>query len=123
MIITTATRAGRGELVSREADCRRTVVVAMAANLGVAAAKLAAGTLTASSAMLAEAFHAIADTGNEALLLIAQWRGEKPPDRQPPLGHCREADFWALLASLGVFVTGALLSLRQGVGALTNPHE
>jgi cation diffusion facilitator family transporter len=123
MIITAASRAGRGELLSREADGRRTVVVAMAANLGVAAAKLIAGTLTASSAMMAESFHAIADTGNEALLLIAQWRGDKPPDEQHPLGHGREAYFWALLASLGVFVTGALLSLRQGINTLINPVD
>ena len=123
MIITAASQARRGELLPTEADGRRTVVVAMAANVGVAAAKLIAGSLTGSSAMLAEAFHAIADTGNEALLLIAQWRGGKPPDEQHPLGHGREAYFWALLASLGVFVTGALLSLRQGINALINPEE
>ena len=123
MIITAASQARRGELLPTEADGRRTVVVAMAANVAVAIAKLIAGSLTASSAMLAESFHAIADTGNEALLLIAQWRGEKPPDEQHPLGHGREAYFWALLASLGVFVTGALLSLRQGINTLINPEE
>ena len=45
----------------------RTVVVALAANLGIAAAKAFAALLTRSSAMLAEAFHAGADTGNQLL--------------------------------------------------------
>lgn len=106
-----------------EAESRRTVVVALLANLGVAVAKLVAAYFTASSAMLAEAFHSIADTGNEALLLIAQWRSGEPPDERHPLGHGRETYFWALIASLGVFVSGTLLSLRQGVNELMHPTQ
>jgi cation diffusion facilitator family transporter len=92
----------------------RTVMVALAANLGIAAAKLVAALATGSSAMLAEAFHASADTGNQILLLVADRRARRPPDEGHPMGHGREAYFWALLASLGVFFIGALLSLRQG---------
>ena len=98
-----------------------TVVVALAANLGIALAKLAAALLTRSSAMLAETFHAVADSGNEVLLLIAQKRSERPADQEHPLGHGREAYFWALIASLAVFVTGALLSVRQGILEMVHP--
>jgi cation diffusion facilitator family transporter len=122
-MIMAASRAGREGILPMEAESRRTVVVAMAANFGVAIAKLVTALVTGSSAMLAEAFHAVADTGNEALLLVAQWRGGKPADERHPLGHGREAYFWALIASLAVFVTGALLSLRQGVNQLMNPVE
>ena len=87
-----------------------TVVVALAANLGIALAKLAAAIISGSSAMLAESFHAMADTGNEVLLLIAQKQSQIPADEDHPLGHGRAAYFWALIAALGVFVTGALLS-------------
>ncbi len=52
----------------------RTVVVALAANAGIAAAKLIAALLTGSSAMLAEVFHSTADTGNQVLLLVANRR-------------------------------------------------
>lgn len=96
----------------------RTVVVALAANLGIAAAKLIAALLTRSSAMLAEVFHSTADTGNQVLLLIANRRAGRPPDRDYPLGHGREAYFWALIASLGMFFTGALLSAREGISEL-----
>src|SRR5579884_2977579 len=90
----------------------RTVVVALAANLGIAAAKLVAALLTRSSAMLAEVFHSSADTGNQVLLLVANRRARRPPEPGYPMGHGREAYFWALIASLGMFFTGALLSIR-----------
>ena len=44
--------------------------------------------------MLAETFHALADSGNEVLLLVAQRRSERrPADQEHPLGHGREAYF------------------------------
>jgi cation diffusion facilitator family transporter len=98
-----------------------TVLVALAANLAIAVAKLAAGLLTGSSAMMAEAWHAVADSGNEAVLLVAQRRAVLPADEQHPLGHGREAYFWSLLAAVGVFVAGGVLSVLQGVHELTDP--
>src|SRR5450432_2098316 len=67
--------------------------------------------------MWAEAFHAFADSGNEVLLLVAQRQSEEAPDERHPLGHGRAAYFWALVA-LGVFVSGALLSVHQGIEGL-----
>jgi cation diffusion facilitator family transporter len=95
-------------------------VVALVANLGTALAKLVAAVLTGSSAMWAEAFHAFADSGNEVLLLIAQSSGDRPPDGKHPLGHGRAAYFWALIASLAVFLIGALLSVHQGIEGLVH---
>jgi cation diffusion facilitator family transporter len=94
---------------------------ALAANLGTALAKLLAALFTRSSAMLAEAFHAFADSGNEVLLLVAERRSSRSPDEQHPLGHGRAAYFWALIASLGVFAVGALLSIHQGIEGLVHP--
>jgi len=105
-----------------EEEGLRTVVIALLANLGVAVAKFVAAFLTGSSAMLAEAFHASADTGNQVLLLLSDRFGRRPPDAERPLGHGREAYFWSLLASLGVFLAGSLLSFRQGVKALLQPE-
>src|SRR5882757_6616526 len=98
----------------KASDSLRTVVLALAMNLGTAIAKLVAALFTGSSAMWAEAFHAIADSGNELLLLVAQRQGEEPADERHPLGHGRAAYFWALVAALGVFVSGALLSVHRG---------
>jgi len=105
------------------AESARTVVVALAANLAIALAKLVVALVSRSSAMLAEAVHAFADAGNQVLLLVAQRRSEVAPDERHPLGHGREAYFWGLLASLGVFLVGALLSIRQGIEELLEPTQ
>jgi cation diffusion facilitator family transporter len=109
------------ELTEIETESVRTVLVALAVNLGIAAAKLFAALFTGSSAVLAESFHALADSGNQVLLLVAQRHSRTPPDERHPLGHGRVAYFWALIASLAVFVTGSLLSFRQGIEELLRP--
>ncbi|WP_435860700.1 cation diffusion facilitator family transporter [Streptomyces spiralis] len=97
-----------------------TVVVAAAANLGVALAKAVAGVISGSSAMLSEAGHSIADTITEVLLLVALKRGKKPPDEDHPLGHGPERYIWALLASVATFVGGGVFAVYDGIHALTH---
>jgi cation diffusion facilitator family transporter len=106
-----------------EAESARTVVIALFANLGVALAKLAAAVVSGSAAVLAEALHAFADSGNEMLLVVAQRRSARPPDADHPIGYGREAYFWALIASIGVFVTGAVLSVGEGIRSLVTPSD
>jgi cation diffusion facilitator family transporter len=89
--------------------------------VAIAAAKFVAAALTGSPALLAEAFHSLADSGNEVLLRVAQVRGDKPGDRDHPFGHGREAYFWGLIAAVAVFVGGGLLSVREGVAELLHP--
>ncbi len=83
-----------------------TVVVALGANLGIALANLAAAIVSGSSAMLAESFHAMADTGNEVVLLIAQRHSERPADDDHPLGHGRAAYLGADRRARGVCYRG-----------------
>ena len=94
---------------------RRTVLVAGAANLVIALTKLAAGLVTGSSAMLAEAAHSVADTVDQGLLLASLHSGERPADEQHPFGHGQERYFWSLLAAVGIFVAGAGFSIFEGV--------
>jgi cation diffusion facilitator family transporter len=104
-----------------EGESLRTVVIALLANAGIAAAKFVAAMLTRSSAMLAEAIHATADTGNQVLLLLADRRARRPADGTSPIGYGREAYFWALVAALGMFLTGAVLAVWQGIMELFHP--
>jgi cation diffusion facilitator family transporter len=108
---------------TKHAATRRTVLIAGAANVVVAVAKLAAGLMSGSSAMLAEAAHSVADTLNQAFLLASLNRGERPADEQHPFGYGQERYFWSLLAAFGIFIAGAgfsvfegLLELRRGGG-------
>jgi cation diffusion facilitator family transporter len=102
-------------------ETSRTVVVALAAGLGVAIAKLFAAIVTGSPAMTAEASHSFADFANDLFLLVAQLRSHRAPDDEHPFGYGREAYFWALLAALGAFLAGAAFSLREGINSLIHP--
>jgi cation diffusion facilitator family transporter len=98
-----------------------TVLVALGANLLVAAAKSFAAAVTGSASMAAEAAHSWADTGNELFLVVANRRSARPPDRAHPLGHGREAYVWSLFAALGLFVAGGAVSITHGVNELRAP--
>ncbi|HUA49174.1 MAG TPA: cation diffusion facilitator family transporter [Solirubrobacteraceae bacterium] len=99
----------------------RTVLVALGAGVGVALAKAGAAVITGSSALAAEASHSLADTANDVFLFIAQRRSARPPTKRHPLGHGREAYFWALIAACGAFFAGAAFSLRDGINELVHP--
>jgi Cation efflux family len=58
-------RSAASQRVGSRRGSRVSLVVAFAANVLVAAAKLAAGLITGSAALLAEAAHSIADDGEE----------------------------------------------------------
>ena len=102
-------------------DSTRTVLVALGAGLGVALAKVGAAVFTGSAALAAEAAHSLADSGNDLFLFVAQRRGSRPSDDQHPQGYGREAYFWALIAAIGVFVSAAVFSLREGIDELIHP--
>jgi cation diffusion facilitator family transporter len=96
----------------------RTVLVAGVANIVVMLAKLVAGVLTGSSAMLAEAAHSFADTLNQAFLFTSVRQGQRPPDQHHPFGYGQERYFWSLLAAFGIFVAGAGFSVFEGILSL-----
>jgi cation diffusion facilitator family transporter len=92
-----------------------TVLVATGANAAVAVLKLLAGLFTGSAAMLAEFAHSVADTATEVLLLTALRRSARRPDRRHPFGYGKERFFWALIAAVSIFVSGAVFAIYEGV--------
>jgi cation diffusion facilitator family transporter len=102
---------------------RKTVITAGAANLLVGLVKLAAGILSGSSAMLAEAAHSAADTLDQAFLLTSLRRADRPADRAHPFGHGQERYFWSLLAAFGIFIAGAGFSVFEGLLSLSSKHS
>ena len=101
----------------------RAVIAALLANLGIAAAKLVGFLLTGASSMLAEAFHSVADSGNQAMLIAGGRVAERGPDRQHPFGHGRVRYFAAFLVAVVLFTLGSLFSLYEGFEKLRHPHE
>ncbi len=104
-------------------ESRGTVVLAFSANLAIAIAKTGAGLLTLSSSMLAEAAHSWADTLNQVFLLTSLRKAARPADSIHPFGYGKERFFWALLAAVGIFVSGAGFSIFQGISSLFHQHK
>ncbi|MFF7437062.1 cation diffusion facilitator family transporter [Streptomyces sp. NPDC008122] len=109
--------------MAEQGESTFTVIVAAAANLGIAVAKAVAGIVSGSSAMLSEAAHSVADTVTEAMLLTALKRSEKPADEDHPVGYAGERYVWAMLAAVATFVGGAVFSIYDGVHTLTHGEE
>ncbi|WP_413229663.1 cation diffusion facilitator family transporter [Kitasatospora purpeofusca] len=95
--------------------------MALLANVVIAVAKAVAGTLAPSPALLAEAAHSVADTLNEVFLLASLSRSRRRADTRHPFGYGKERFFWALLAAIGIFVTGGCFSFYQGLHTLLSP--
>jgi cation diffusion facilitator family transporter len=100
---------------------RGTVLIAGAANIVVLLAKLVAGVLSGSSAMLAEAAHSFADTLNQGFLLTSVHQAARPADAEHQFGYGQERYFWSLLAAFGIFIAGAGFSVFEGIMSLHSP--
>jgi cation diffusion facilitator family transporter len=99
-------------------DSRKTVLVALGANAAIAVAKLVAGIVSGSSAMLAEGAHSVADTANQLFLLGSLRFAERPADEQHPFGYGKERFVWTFMAAIFIFVAGSLFSIYEGVSRL-----
>lgn len=101
---------------------RSVVLVALAANFGIALAKFAAAAWTRSSAMLSEAIHSLVDTSNQALLLYGLHRASRPADARHPFGYSKEIYFWSFVVAILLFSMGAGVSIYEGIEKLRDPH-
>jgi cation diffusion facilitator family transporter len=110
-------------VAEQENESLGTVLVAGAANLAIALAKLVAGLISSSSAMLSEAAHSAADTVTELLLFTAIRSGSRPPDDRHPLGHGQASYLWALVAAGFTLVVGAGFSILHGWDTIMHGEE
>ncbi|HEX6335905.1 MAG TPA: cation diffusion facilitator family transporter [Jiangellaceae bacterium] len=91
----------------------RAVIVALLANLGIAFTKFVAWLLTGASSLLAEAVHSVADTSNQALLLIGGRRAAREPTPTHPFGYGRVRYLFAFVVAIILFTLGGLFALYE----------
>jgi cation diffusion facilitator family transporter len=101
---------------------KRAVIAALAANILIALMKFTVAIFINSSALLAEGFHSLADTGNQAFLLLGIKLSTRPPDRSHPFGYSMERYFWAFVVSISVFIIGAVFSIHEGITKIIHPE-
>ena len=102
-------------------ESKRVVLAALVGNSGIALAKFVAAVLTGSAAMLAEAFHSVADTGNQALLLLGMRLARRAPTANHPFGFEKERYFWAFIVAVTMFFVGGCLALWEGIHKVLAP--
>ncbi len=100
---------------------KKAVYVALIGNLAVATFKFLAAILGKSSAMLAESFHSLSDTGNQILLLVGIQRSKKAPDKDHPFGYGKIQFFYAFIVAMLLFGFAGILSIREGISKILNP--
>ncbi|MFD6949745.1 cation diffusion facilitator family transporter [Nocardiopsis sp. TSRI0078] len=100
----------------------KAVVMALCANLGIAATKFVAYLLTGSSSMLAEAIHSVADSGNQALLLIGGKRARRGATEEHPFGYGRERYVYSFMVAIVLFSLGGLFALYEAWHKLSHPE-
>jgi cation diffusion facilitator family transporter len=108
--------------MSAQTTSTRTLVVALLANLGIAASKFAAAAITGSSAMLTEGVHSVVDSVNQLLLMWGRRQAKRPPDTLHPFGYGRELYFWSFVVAVLVFSLGAGVSVYEGILHIAYPE-
>jgi cation diffusion facilitator family transporter len=117
--------ATRPALASRAVatESRKLVLLALTANASIAVVKFAAAAVSGSSAMLAEGFHSVADTGNQLFLLRGTAVSRYAPTARHPFGRGKELYFWSFMVAVFLFVGGAVAAFLEGWDRLRNPVE
>ena len=105
------------------AESKTAVMAALLGNGALAVLKGVAAASTGSAAMLAETFHSIADTGNQALLFLGMRLGERRPDRRHPFGYGKDIYFWAFVVAVILFSLGGAFSIWEAVRKYLHPGE
>jgi cation diffusion facilitator family transporter len=100
----------------------KAILAALFANLGIAVTKFIAWLLTSSSSMLAESIHSVADSGNQALLLLGGRRARRAATAEHPFGYGRERYIYAFIVAIVLFSVGGLFALYEGWHKLQDPH-
>ena len=100
----------------------KAILAALIANLGIAVTKFIAWMLTQSSSMLAESIHSVADSGNQALLLLGGKRAQRGATPRHPFGYGRERYIYAFIVSIVLFSVGGLFALYEGYHKLSDRH-
>lgn len=99
---------------ARAVTAERTTIVSIFVNIVVIAVQLAAGLLAHSQALVADAFHSLADLVSDGVVLITHRRAAALPDYDHNYGHYRYETVASLFLGVILCVVGLGMLWRAG---------
>ena len=100
---------------------RKTLIIILALNWLVAAAKIFYGLLTKCESMAADGFHSLSDGASNIIGLAGIHFACQPTDSDHPYGHKKYETLFALGIAAMLFLVAFNLA-KQGITHLANPH-
>ena len=97
------------------------VAAALVGNFVITILKTIGFVASGSSSLFSEAVHSLADTANQALLMVGIVKSRRAPDEDSSYGYGLERFFWALISACGVFFVGAGVTVYHGISVLLHP--
>ena len=94
----------------------------IAANIILAAVKVAVGLLAGSVALVADGIHSISDMVTDIAVLLGIHFGSKQPDESHPYGHGRLETFAALFIGSALAIVGAAMIYRAAADIAAGKH-
>ncbi len=101
------------------------VIAALGGNAVITVMKFVGFSVSGSGAMFSEAVHSLADTLNQALLLVGIRLSGRQADDRYSYGYGLERFLWALISACGIFFLGAGVTIYHGIELLHSgemPH-
>lgn len=95
-------------------------IIGIVSNLGLFILKVSIGILTASIAIMADAFNNLSDMASSAITMIGFKLSSKPADKEHPFGHGRLEYLSALIVAFMVMLVGFQF-IKSSIERIVNP--
>ncbi|MBU2499757.1 cation diffusion facilitator family transporter [bacterium] len=97
-------------------------VIGLAGNVVLSAGKLVVGLIAGSTALVADAFHSIADVLSDIGILLALKAANRPPDANHPYGHHSFETLGAILVAAFMLLTAFFIGRSAVTDVLAGRH-
>lgn len=85
---------------------RKALIITLAGNIFLAAAKGIAASLSGSAALFADAANSVSDVAYSLMMVLGLWVAQRPPDISHPQGHSRFEPLVGLMVTLSMAFAG-----------------
>lgn len=110
------------DMSSRTKTGFRAGIFGITTNLLAFFVKIAAGVISGSVTIAADAVNSLTDAGSSILTLIGFKLASKPADREHPYGHARYEDLTAMIISIIMLTVGVLFA-KNSIEKIITPSE